>query len=447
MKLSLFSIGLTLALSCFALIGFGQSSILFGLQKINTTNPQTVTVQGNPIVINGGNTLVSWNPDLNANIYNMVRLNPATGLLTAQMGTDSIIGVLDNCATYDPWTKDYVVLSNNEPTIANAFLHKTNIITGNTSKFPYPDQDYYTIELQYDPVRQKIFCIRLNPGTSSSQGYYEIGAFDAGTRVYTTEVSFQQMAGPATGSSTFDANHGIYYIIGSDNASGTSLYAYHVDSMTVSKVPLNGNLLYMDLEYDNNLDRLYGIIGTTTAFNPMEIVQFDPLTGSYTTKASIPPYQQKGTACYDYALGNYYFTTGRDAWGFPARILTFNANSETVTSNVPLQDRVYELKCDNSEFVQTKYGAVTALDESLQDLKLRVYPIPATDRVVLELSDALVSGQAVDFQLIGLDGQVVRAGELHGNQYELSRDGFANGVYLLRVQSGNRSYSRRVVFQ
>jgi photosystem II stability/assembly factor-like uncharacterized protein len=73
---------------------------------------------------------------------------------------------------------------------------------------------------------------------------------------------------------------------------------------------------------------------------------------------------------------------------------------------------------------------------------LAVYPNPATTAVKLT---GLPAGQAVRATVYGVDGRQVQVSVLASGENQLATDALAAGRYVLRLESGRRSYQQRLV--
>ncbi len=99
-------------------------------------------------------------------------------------------------------------------------------------------------------------------------------------------------------------------------------------------------------------------------------------------------------------------------------------------------------------FKQVVSGATTPIfqNAALQSLKLKVYPVPATDKVTIELANSGVPLTA-HYQLFNTQGQIVYSFTSPGSIIQLSKNQLPEGIYLLKVQQGNTITSKLICFQ
>lgn len=81
------------------------------------------------------------------------------------------------------------------------------------------------------------------------------------------------------------------------------------------------------------------------------------------------------------------------------------------------------------------------IGETAFDMSLRLFPNPATDRVVLEC-DGEISQVSV-FNALGQ--MVLQNGAIHGNHAELNVEGFVPGLYLVRIATAQGVATRQLV--
>jgi hypothetical protein len=74
-----------------------------------------------------------------------------------------------------------------------------------------------------------------------------------------------------------------------------------------------------------------------------------------------------------------------------------------------------------------------------------LYPNPASDLVYLDLKDAIKTSNAV-LQVYDMNGRLVYSNRLisKNNRVELNVGGLSNGLYTIRIQDGNKQFSRNL---
>ncbi len=126
-------------------------------------------------------------------------------------------------------------------------------------------------------------------------------------------------------------------------------------------------------------------------------------------------------------------------------------------SGTPSELGVYEVKISLSDGYETviqefeiKVGVYTGIEELETKSELIVYPVPATDRISVELTD--FDSNSVLVQLISLDGKIVFyknvTNTLRNFKYLMNVSNFDRGVYIIAIQNGKgERITKRIVLQ
>ena len=85
----------------------------------------------------------------------------------------------------------------------------------------------------------------------------------------------------------------------------------------------------------------------------------------------------------------------------------------------------------------------TGIGEAVNSL-YKVYPNPSSGRLQIELSDQVPTGFSI--KLIDLNGKLVYDGECHSNLCELNLE-LPGGMYLLKIESSERSISQKIILE
>jgi hypothetical protein len=100
--------------------------------------------------------------------------------------------------------------------------------------------------------------------------------------------------------------------------------------------------------------------------------------------------------------------------------------------------------------IQPKFGLFNLGQEQIQNAGFMVYPNPTNDgQIVIDLPQN-TTGHAAEINIIDLNGKVVFNGTLDSSdrKIDLKLDSkLSNGVYQIRVNTAEASYSQRVVLQ
>lgn len=89
---------------------------------------------------------------------------------------------------------------------------------------------------------------------------------------------------------------------------------------------------------------------------------------------------------------------------------------------------------------------VTGIEENQEETSILMYPNPSDSDVTIDLS--ALPAHEVKIEVIDAWGrcvQVVR--EMNGKKATISRDNLSNGMYLIRINSGTKQYSKKIIFE
>lgn len=78
-----------------------------------------------------------------------------------------------------------------------------------------------------------------------------------------------------------------------------------------------------------------------------------------------------------------------------------------------------------------------------ESLEVSVYPVPASKEITVEINDADLVEAVI--ALISLDGTLVKEEKVNANRAVLDLEGIAVGTYILKVQSGGKETSEKVI--
>jgi hypothetical protein len=95
-------------------------------------------------------------------------------------------------------------------------------------------------------------------------------------------------------------------------------------------------------------------------------------------------------------------------------------------------------KCNKSEEAQLDD------EEGLAEAESRAYPNPVTDKIYLELSGEANSNGIFVYDVYGKLNQV-QVNRLNNKTYELDLGGLLSGIYIIKVNMGNRLETFRIV--
>jgi hypothetical protein len=85
----------------------------------------------------------------------------------------------------------------------------------------------------------------------------------------------------------------------------------------------------------------------------------------------------------------------------------------------------------------------TGIEEEVKSL-FKVYPNPSNGRILIELSDQLTKGFSI--KLMDLNGKLVYESQCYNNMCEMSLE-LPAGMYLLNIESSERSISQKIILE
>ena len=94
------------------------------------------------------------------------------------------------------------------------------------------------------------------------------------------------------------------------------------------------------------------------------------------------------------------------------------------------------------EFRPDEYDSVELISEELVDAI--IYPVPASELINIDISDALIGG---DYNIIDYHGKIVMEGGLNSNTQVLHVNNLARGSYYLFLQNGENMITRTFTLQ
>lgn len=94
------------------------------------------------------------------------------------------------------------------------------------------------------------------------------------------------------------------------------------------------------------------------------------------------------------------------------------------------------------------FSPLTAItNPEISNGNFEIYPNPVHDRLNLIFSkDDNI--QTAEISVIGIDGKVVYSGHLHEQskaEYQLNTTNWSNGIYILRLNNGNRLITKKII--
>jgi hypothetical protein len=146
-------------------------------------------------------------------------------------------------------------------------------------------------------------------------------------------------------------------------------------------------------------------------------------------------------------MGNYKFTAGTNII-FKPGFKVFAGYPFIASIHSPLLDCGYVAKNYplNSES-ETVAGEETAIEDFLfaDDISvgnngLMVYPNPSQGKVTIQLNES----EVFTVQILNMNGSLIYSQEVTSGSTEVETEGFNQGMYLVKVSTGNEVFIRRL---
>ena len=144
-----------------------------------------------------------------------------------------------------------------------------------------------------------------------------------------------------------------------------------------------------------------------------------------------------GSCVYDQATGTYIFI-GLDTT-HTYRLYMIESSTGQILSDTPTSYSVSGLQCDNTRFVKSFYASKEENNSGIEGTQ--IYPNPAEDYINILLRN--ITG----IELINIDGKTVFNEEVSTNHYMLNLKEYKKGNYILKVRSGDMTYTEKIMIQ
>ncbi len=202
-------------------------------------------------------------------------------------------------------------------------------------------------------------------------GYWEINNWATrvvsidpapGSAVLTSVLELPWLEGVVAGASCFDSDTHRFFIWGIDNQGSGRLVAVDCEAQAVAsdvQPALLSNQNLSELEFNIVDGQLLGLLASLDANGggDMELVSVDPNTGDMTTELPLPQvnsYTPDGTV-FD-QLNRIYILHYYQGTGISPRILSVDAGSMEVMTDVALDANFLELEMSNALFASQRYA-------------------------------------------------------------------------------------------
>jgi N-acetylneuraminic acid mutarotase len=306
-------------------------------------------------------------------------------------------------------------------------------------------------------------------GTQSAGVYVSTNeAYNSANDTWSAKASF-----PENGVSEafqFVINGLAYVGAGARNGSGVSstMYAYNptADSWaTMASYPGPQSINMAGFAIDSFGYAGIGQNGAGSFFN--QFYKYNPANNSWTQIASFPGKVRCAATCFvlngkayvgggvttvsgtssAYDLGDFYeYDPGTNAWsavpGFPgaprqyATPFVFGDIAYTVCGFNDDGGLFYNMV--NKFGTCSTISAVTPIPGGNSNARMKIYPNPSTNEVTVKISDPVTS--EVKYEVVSVDGKVVKTGSTTQSTFGFNANNFANGVYILNITDGNGTH-------
>ena len=277
-------------------------------------------------------------------------------------------------STYDHWEDDYVFLGLPSGSLGG-LQWMEQPVTGNAEPF-LSDVNGVLHSIHHD-MQSNTFYGLQGYGLDSNwvdfgdgNGYWEINNWatqvvsispDAGEVTLDVVLQLPWLEGVVAGASCFDSDTHRFFIWGIDNTGNGRLVAVDCEGATVSSdvsPELASNQNVSELEYNIVDGMLLGLrsnyLGNGTA--DMELIRLDPATGDITSELNLPQvgsYTPDGTV-FD-QLNRIYILHYYQGTGLNPRILSVDAGTMEILTDVALDANFLELEMSNTAFAAQRY--------------------------------------------------------------------------------------------
>ncbi|MGV3767032.1 MAG: T9SS type A sorting domain-containing protein [Chitinophagaceae bacterium] len=198
---------------------------------------------------------------------------------------------------------------------------------------------------------------------------------------------------------------------------------------------VNANALAEELAFDNF--RLY----ETTSL-PVELMHFSATSTGNGTLLSWATASEQGSS-------HFQLERSGDASNFDSiGTIPASGNSDVVKNYAFLDKsnsgtaRYYRLKMVDTDG-SIQYSNTIAIQPERQSINIRVFPNPVTDRMVIDPGTNRIAASGI--QLISTSGTLIPAVFVKkGNTYECNTQQLAPGMYVVRVQTENGTFTSMV---
>lgn len=151
-----------------------------------------------------------------------------------------------------------------------------------------------------------------------------------------------------------------------------------------------------------------------------------------------PSFYWENTAMVSDALGKFYMT------GKFAGNLGLGVDSLVTPSGGSAGGQAFAIKFDPLGFLDLSTTSIK--DQDLLNQQLSLYPNPAKDQVMIDISK-IEGGHQTQLQIFNLQGQLIQKQIFQGNQHQIDVRDWENGLYFCQIQVSDKILTRRLYIQ
>jgi N-acetylneuraminic acid mutarotase len=245
-----------------------------------------------------------------------------------------------------------------------------------------------------------VCCGKSGPSSYSN----ELWQYNPSTNSWLSRASF--IGGPRYGGAAFVIGSYAYFGTGADeNVYTQDFYRYDpaLNAWTIiAPFPGSGRFACCTFTLDNNG---YLLFGTDGGYKD-ELWQYDPTLNYWVTKSSFPGGERKSGIA---------LTIGTKAYAGTGKSFT-------------------GVRRDFYEYSST---AIIGIHEIENNSISSIYPVPVTYTATVKLSDELftASYKKLTWELVNIEGKILKQESITGNEISFQRDELPSGVYFFSIKS------------
>lgn len=202
----------------------------------------------------------------------------------------------------------------------------------------------------------------------------------------------------------------------------------------------------------SNPQHLYSSLGTySTSLIVQSACSTDTLYQTITVTALTPTFSVSGPSVICTGEKAVFTASGASNYTWTNIPSATNVNSVMVNPTLSTQYSVSvtnpTTNCSYSQSFQLTVNKCTAIEsENAFSEKFMVYPIPAKEKVTIELKDAIQNWMELEIEISNQLGQIVFKKKMEKSFLEMDLSDWQNGIYLIHLKSiENRAYKKLIV--